>query len=431
MKESVLKFEKSGAQFFFVSFFLFCLPFVPKISVACLIVVSILWLVSGVRISYDVIKNDKKILWFTAFYLVHLFGLLYTSNISFGLFDLQIKIFFLLAPFIFSSFKFTEERFNKLAMFFVAGCTCGIFLCLFFAYHTFMTSQSFDEFYYMRYSHFLHPTYFSMYLNFAILFLSDNLIGKWNNYSVLKRTGVIFLCYLFFINIILLSARTAEAAAFLSVLVFIVIKLRNEVNKAKKYIVSILLLTSLFLIQFFFLNGLNRFSDVKTEIKMEQIHSDKTKTNLSGAAQKQAPVDPDNSVNEHVRIWKYSFQLAMKNPLLGVGTGDIKDELINVYRENNFAPGIERKLNSHNQFLNTFAALGLLGLISLVLIFYTGFRASIRNHSLIYLSFLLMIFLNSMTESIFEVQSGILFFVAFNMLFYIRTKSASTVSVTN
>ncbi|MCX6291722.1 MAG: O-antigen ligase family protein [Bacteroidetes bacterium] len=410
---------KERAYFYLLSAFLFFLPSFQSVSVMCIAAMLLLWLFSGdAMVSFTVIKQDKKILFFLFFYMAHLVGLLYTANFSFAFFDLQSKLSFLLCPLLFPALIISKEQFTKLKLIFVSGCTAGALLCLFFSYRNYSANPSPHYFYYTYYSHFLHPSYFSMYLNLAIIFLADELIRKWDVLSHVKKIAGISLCYFLFVTIIQLSARTASVVAFVTVFVFLLYRFKQDVKWGRKYVISFLFLVSLFLVQFYLLNHVNRFNDVKSIIKEEPVQP-------AGNKIEEPIIENENSTGLHMKIWKYSIALGKRSPLIGVGTGDIKDELENIYRENNFNAGVAGRFNCHNQFLNTFVALGLIGLISLFLMYYPGLKISFKNRDWIYFFFLLIVILNSMTECLFEKQNGILFFAAFNILFYLRSQSDS------
>ncbi len=85
------------------------------------------------------------------------------------------------------------------------------------------------------------------------------------------------------------------------------------------------------------------------------------------------PTDPataDAGASAAIRtvVWKAAWDVGNHNLPWGTGTGDVKDELLLRYKEIGAVHAEERKLNAHNQFLQTFAALGLPGLGALLLL---------------------------------------------------------------
>ena len=120
--------------------------------------------------------------------------------------------------------------------------------------------------------------------------------------------------------------------------------------------------------------------------------------------------------NVRFTVWKNTLQVYASSPFIGVGTGDIKDELISRYRKNNFQEGIDFNLSPHNQFLHTLTALGIPGLLSLFLMFWTAMKSSFRKSDHLIIAFCVAVLLNFMTEGILEKQDGVLFVAFFLVL---------------
>jgi O-antigen ligase len=136
-----------------------------------------------------------------------------------------------------------------------------------------------------------------------------------------------------------------------------------------------------------------------------------------------------NSTSIRLNIWKISADLISEHPVLGVGTGDLKEELVRKYEEYNYEYGIRTRISPHNQVLHTAVILGLLGVLSLLLMLGGAFVLAWKNRDWLYLLFIVIVFLNCMTESILERQAGILFFAFMNSLFasrYIGSRSHRT-----
>lgn len=140
------------------------------------------------------------------------------------------------------------------------------------------------------------------------------------------------------------------------------------------------------------------------------------------------PIDlkSDDGTNERILIWRSSLEIVDENPVFGVGTGDVKDVLLKKYEENHITAAAVKRLNAHNQYLQTCIALGGVGLLILILCLIFPAIYAIRNHDLLYFLFLMLIFLNLLFESMFERQAGIVFYSFFNaLLFFHRPVSES------
>ena len=90
------------AKFILAGYFLF-LPLKLFYSIVLLIVLIAYWIISGrFNFSFKRFKNDS-ILWiFISYYLIHVTGLLHTSNYNYALADLQTKFSFLIVPVVFA-----------------------------------------------------------------------------------------------------------------------------------------------------------------------------------------------------------------------------------------------------------------------------------------------------------------------------------------
>ena len=126
----------------------------------------------------------------------------------------------------------------------------------------------------------------------------------------------------------------------------------------------------------------------------------------------------ENSAGAHIHLWQNAIELISENPVFGTGIGDVKDQLMGMYRKNNYINGLENQLNPHNQYLQTGVALGLVGIILLVIIFLNGLVISFKNNDWIAFLFIAIVSLNCLTESMLERRAGILFFALFYSLFF-------------
>ena len=115
-------------------------------------------------------------------------------------------------------------------------------------------------------------------------------------------------------------------------------------------------------------------------------------------------------------VWSAANELVSDNLIVGVGTGDAKDELMNVYKFRGMTGAYAHELNAHNEFYQVFISLGIIGFVLLLICLYFPFIFAFRTGNAIYLLFLLLICINFLTESILETQAGVMFYAFFNSL---------------
>lgn len=105
--------------------------------------------------------------------------------------------------------------------------------------------------------------------------------------------------------------------------------------------------------------------------------------------------------------WKYTLQCYLQYPLLGTGAGDFQKELLNIYRQNDFVPGFDNRFNSHNQYLQTLATLGPLGLALLLACLFLPLRWHWEDRYWLGIATVLLVAASMLTESLLERQKGI------------------------
>lgn len=120
-----------------------------------------------------------------------------------------------------------------------------------------------------------------------------------------------------------------------------------------------------------------------------------------------------SSVFQRIEYIKASLNIIKKNPVFGVGTGDIDDVFANYYEETNSKLLPEYRFRSHNQYLAITIAFGVIGL--LWYLFSLIYPLSVkRNRNYLYLMFLLIMLLSMLTEDTLETQIGVTLFAFFN-----------------
>jgi len=108
-----------------------------------------------------------------------------------------------------------------------------------------------------------------------------------------------------------------------------------------------------------------------------------------------------------VQKWKYTLHCYLHFPLLGTGAGDFQKELLDTYRQNDFSPGLDNRFNSHNQYLQTLATLGPLGLALLLTCLFLPLRWHWEDRYWLGIATVLLVAASMLTESLLERQKGI------------------------
>ncbi len=94
------------------------------------------------------------------------------------------------------------------------------------------------------------------------------------------------------------------------------------------------------------------------------------------------------SASQRIDVWKIATRQSIKHFPMGVGTGDATDTMVEQYKVLGYHKLYEDRLNPHNQYLQTFLAVGILGLLSIISYFAIPFIRTIKEKKLLYMAFL-------------------------------------------
>jgi O-antigen ligase len=90
--------------------------------------------------------------------------------------------------------------------------------------------------------------------------------------------------------------------------------------------------------------------------------------------------------------------------------------MLEKYQEKGMVSEYENKLNSHNQFLNTFIEIGIFGFIMLLLCFIVPLCFSYQQKIFLFAAFTIIVGINFLFESMLETQAGVTFYAFFYTL---------------
>ena len=112
-----------------------------------------------------------------------------------------------------------------------------------------------------------------------------------------------------------------------------------------------------------------------------------------------------------------SLEIIKENPILGVGTGDYLNALLREYDKYNFIAGKKESFNGHNQYLEDYVKVGLLGFITLIVLIIVILKTATKRKSfMLYCAFAIAFM--CLFESFFDRHHGTVFIAFFIPLFY-------------
>ena len=362
-----------------------------------IIVLGLLWIGSfGMKEKFQVLRTKPIALSFISLYILHLISLLYSSNTTVALSDLELKVTLLLLPiFILSTQLFSNSKKEFLLQVFAISMIGMALYDLYIAYIEYLRINKFEVFYYKNLPHLLvgKPHYVAWYYSFA-MFIALREILVFKKQKVLWGMGFCILI----LSLILLSSRAYLIAFVLVSAVSGFIWFRKN-NSTKPIVIKLFLpLTVVIGLSVILPNTRGRISDTYAEINKLFNPKDHRQT------------------NPRVYIWKSAAELIADKPLLGHGVGDAKDELgvalqncdALFWNGNENVPLNRKSLNFHNQFLQTWAEVGLLGIF--LLVFLIVYPFVLNNQHPLFLIFIGLTFVGFLTESMLERQAGVVMF---------------------
>ncbi|MBK8338671.1 MAG: O-antigen ligase family protein [Flavobacteriales bacterium] len=347
------------------------------------------------------------------FYAWHVVGMLWSKNQAFGRFDLEIKAVLLLFPVVFWLWPSgVKLRTGQVWQHFVlaqvvATAVCLLGSCVHFGHEIHLRSQDLlpadpaytNHFFESRFALFLHPSYMAMYLCFALSlwFYADGA-------TVRSRVLAWVFPALLVLGVVLCNSKMGWLTLALVMAHALWTKWKDPASRRRLSVLAVagtLVFGGLFI----------AFPTVSGK--------------LTQAISATGAIDPSSDQSSALRrmAWDAATDLFAAHPIIGVGTGDIKDALIDIYHTKGYVHAEAERLNAHSQFLQSAAALGLIGLSALLAMVLLPVIAAWRRSDRPALLFWLIILLNWSVESMAEVQAGVVFMAFFAWMIALRAGS--------
>lgn len=383
-------------------------PFLITIWGILAIVVSIIYGKDKIQYTYSAKKITSLFFILPFYFTLHFIGLLYSDNLNFGWFDIEVKLSMLIFPVLmyFTRKRYLNQQFFKnLLTSFLIGCLFTILINLVWSIVEYKAGKGTEVFYYISVSRFFHPSYISLYLCFALYVLLQRIVSFIEKRNYFITIWYVFFAVLLLFYVFLLSSKAGILGSLIVTIVFFGVYFWKKYTPLVSFSLLGIILLIFFSSIFFIPNVRMRFESMALAV----FNPPNNTENVS------------DGTTSRLNVWKSSFELALQNLPFGVGTGDVKIELIKKYRANGMEYSADRQLNAHCQYLQSFVAVGILGLFTLVAMFlYPVWFFSKRIDTLFFILILLFGF-NVLFESMFEVQAGVVFFSFFYPILLLKT----------
>jgi len=334
------------------------------------------------------------------FFLMYVIGLLRSWNLSVGFSQVE-KIFSLIiipVSLLVAGRRFTVDQVNVICSGFIIACLIISVVCYGDALYNIIHFDSIKvlnkerDYYYFTYIYLtnvsrIDPIYLSLYCNFSVLYILT---------TTLRKTWKIFLVTYLIIFILLISSKIGILCLLLTLLLTPVLK-GSFTFRILALSVTIVAVVVVSVSQVSFLK--QRFL-----VNLDFDYRDE----YSGLW---------SSFSQRLAVWSCAKESIEEAPLfLGYGTGNGNLALFEKYKEKGYIRGFEDHLNAHNEFIQTFLDIGIIGLSVLLIMLLIPLRRAIQSGDLLVALFLLMMTEYFLVESILSRQKGVVFFAFFYAL---------------
>jgi O-antigen ligase len=386
----------------------FFLPIKIHYANIAIVSASVFWLLNFQKNKIAFHTEFKfPLLIFASIYFLHIIGIIYSDNLIDGLHVLEKKLPLLALPILFLMSDVSQEEIDKLLSTFMVGVLMACFYCYFQKFvilqdgnipiSAFITDPTFQN---NEFSSAIpiHPAYLSSCIVLCILILIQRLK------AVPVYTKILYLLCLifFFITILVLMARGSLFAFAFIVTFFFFFQLIKGKNILFLTYGIILIAILIYGILHFVPNLRVRITDSFSSYR-ENVENSDEKT----------------SIALHFKSWHCALESTLdKKFLFGHGTGDEEDVLVNCYSANGWQRMVTGGYDAHNEYLSAFVRHGFLGLTLWLFILGYSIYWSIHYNSLLYFSFLVLIAVSAISESVLRGQVSLLFYAFFNSCLY-------------
>jgi O-antigen ligase len=387
------------------------LIFWPLLNSLAIIALFLYWIFFGQK------RKPEKITFylfclFASLYLLKIIGTIYSSDLKTAGFKLQQTSALLVLPLIYAFSSLQRNRFSRTMDFFSICCTAGVLAGLGWGVVRLFNTGSLHHLqgYDLVILKGMAPYIFglccltSMSWNAYRLELDGRTVNKifWLRISLLllftlfllllgNRLSIMLLFFLVLIYFFKTNFRKSYKIAGLSLVVFLVMAMGMVTPKLQQ-----------------------QWNEIRAISKQQMIR-----------------LDEDSSLGRswgggvlRLAIWQCAFDVFQEHPLAGVGTGDAQQALQESYEKRKFYFASRyNKYNAHNQYIQQLVTHGLPGLLLLIACIATGLVIAFRSGNDLALFFWVCFGVACFTESILEINKGIVWFSFFGSLFGLQSNN--------
>lgn len=333
--------------------FAFSLPISVAVTNLIIAFIIILWIIrASFKDDYNELKTNKLIVAVFLFYLLHILGLLWTEDLEWGFHILKKETKFLVLPILMLFVRYEHIKYYITS--FLLAMVLSVLLSYGIWFEIIINFKSATS---------LNPTPFMSHISYnpilaLIIYILFNEI-LFNNISFNRKIIYVVLILLMSVNMFVTGGRAGQVVYFLIIICILFQYFHN--NKFKAFLLSIIIIPTIF-----FLAYTN--STLFHKRVLEGIDNIENYSN-----------NKNTSMGERLNFLLNSFKIIEKSPIFGVGTGDFKNEYKLINKSE--VAHLSNTTHPHNMYLLVTTQLGIVGLISLLSIFYFQIKIALKESS--------------------------------------------------
>lgn len=332
-------------------------------------------------------------------FALYLIGLTYSEDLNTALHNTETALSLLAFPFIATAFRQNciEKKFDLIKISLIAGILVIMTISIINAYGNYAETQNADVFFYTQLLR--SPHHHSYYAMFAVILLTESIMRRdWKHRKLL--TAIEFILIIINIGFICLLSSKITILILSVYAVYLIIRMLLS-ERIPKWL-SITVTASIIAL-----------APVIMSIPMVKYRIDCMIASVKAQHDhEQTPHTRTESTTIRIRCMASALDVISENWLVGTGQGDVYAEMekkMKLRMGENYAGTCA----PHNQFLRSFASFGIMGIASLLLLFFAMFRKAIksRNSTMIWWCIITLCFF--CIEDMFCIINGIIFFCLF------------------
>ena len=335
-------------------YLLISLAFLMPLTVAganiIIIIICFLWLFSGdYKAKYNQIISSKLMIASIVFYCLHVIGMLWTEDLMWGFHILHKMWYFLLFfPILYS---ITKRKYIK---YYISSFLLAISLSEIASYLVwFEIVEPFKQATVYNPTPFMSHIQYNPILAFAIYLVLHEIFFN-NKLKKLELSLYSFFAVSMSFNMFITGGRAGHVMFFSMIAILIFQYFYSQ--KIKAIVVIFIVSGGLFF----------------TAYQSSTIFNDRVNETVKSI--KYYDSNKNTSLGIRIAMTQNSWEIILKNPIIGVGTGDFPSSYEKVNQKN--TPMLPNSRNPHNMYILVLVQLGIVGLISFFSIFYFQIKQS-------------------------------------------------------